>query len=141
MSIILDNYRVPPHGHVDLKINLSFEIKVTAEEARHKVQRWLSENVSHLLGAEQPALAVSDRAIWRVPAWIGFPSLGRVGVVGTVEVDVETGEMKNLSESRQEIERHLEELRPHLPTAKQVVRELPVDYMANLNPPPALLSR
>ena len=49
--------------------------------------------------------------------------------------------MKNLSESRQEIERHLEELRPHLPTAKQVVRELPVDYMANLNPPPALLSR
>lgn len=141
MSIILDNYRVPQQGHVDLNINLSFEIKITAEEARHKVQRWLSENISHLLGAEQPSLAVGDQAIWRVPAWIGFPSLGRVGVVGTVEVDVETGELKNLSECRQEIERHLEELRPHLPTSKQVVRELPADYLTNLNPLPALLSR
>ena len=141
MSIILDNYRVPQQGHVDLTINLSFEIKTTAEEARQKVQRWLAENISHLLGAEQPSLAVGDHTVWRVPAWVGFPSLGRVGVVGAVEVDVETGEMKNLSECRQEIERHLEELRLHLPTHKPVVRELPVDYIANLNPPPALLSR
>lgn len=141
MSIILDNYNVPNQGHVDLKVNVSFEIKVTAEEARRKVNRWLSEEISYLIDAEQPTLAVSDLAVWRVPAWIGLPSLGRVGVIGNVEVDVETGEMKNLPQCRQDIERRLEELRPHLPTAKSVIRELPADYLTNLNPPPALLAR
>lgn len=117
MTIILDNYAVPEKGPV--KVNLSFEIKVTAEEARRKVNRWLLNEVSYMIGAEPPTLVVAARTVWRVPAWIGFPSVGRVGTIGTVDVDVETGEMIDPPGCKVEIERYLEkEVKPRLPPYK-----------------------
>ena len=135
MTIILDNYILPEKGPVT--VTVSFEIKVTAEEARHIANRWLLNEVSYLLGADPPTLVVGERAVWRVPAWIGFPSTGRVGVVGTVDVDVETGELLNPLERKAAIERYLEEeVKPRLPKDRQPVRELPPEYLTRLESPP-----
>jgi hypothetical protein len=54
-------------------------------------------------------------------------------------VDVETGEMRGLGERRAEIERYLDELKPHLPVRIHVARELPGEYLARLNQAPGLL--
>jgi hypothetical protein len=139
MTILLDPYTIPEKGEVELKIDRSFEIKVTAEEARHKVRWWLRDEVSMLIDADPPTLVIGEQVAWRVPAWIGFPHTGRAGVVGTVDVDVNTGAMNNTPECKAEIERQAEEVaarqppyqpkgpvpekyRPkHIPSAPQIV--------------------
>jgi len=94
----------------------SFEIEVTAEQARRQVNRWLLNEVSYLIGAESPTLVVGEQAVvWRVPAAISFPHTGRVGVVGLVDVDVTTGSMNNTSHCKVEIERQARELAVHQP--------------------------
>jgi hypothetical protein len=134
MTIILDNYTLPEKGPVTVAV--SFEIKVTAEEARHIVNRWLLNEVSYLLGADPPTLVVGEQVVWRVPAWIGFPSTGRVGVIGTVDVDVKTGELLNPLERKAAIERYLEEeVKPQLSKDRQPVSKLPPEYLARLDPP------
>ncbi len=137
MTILFDAYTIPEKGRVELKIDRSFEIKITAEEARRKVNRWLLNEVSYLIGADAPTLVVGEQGVvWRVPAWIGFPHTGRAGVVGMVDVDVETGEMENLTICKLEIEQNLEKLRPNLPPYKPRPSEEGLTYLAK-NVPPA----
>ena len=129
MTIILDPYAIPEQGPVELKVNRSFEIKVTAEEARRQVNRWLLGEVSYLIAADPPTLVVGEQVVWRVPAWIGFPGVGRAGVVGLVEVDVETGEMNNTPECKAEIERCAKAIAAHLPPYRPR-QEVPSEYLA-----------
>jgi hypothetical protein len=119
MALLLDPYTIPEQGNVELTISRSFKINVTAAEARCRVNRWLFNEVSCLIGADPPDLVVGERVVWRTPAWIGFPHTGRAGIVGMVEVDVTTGAMNNTLELKAEIERRAEELAarqpPYLP--------------------------
>ena len=131
MTIILDNYVIPEKGKVELKA--SFEIKVTSEEARRKVNRWLLEFVSTQMGGESPTLIVGERVVWRVPAYISFPHTGRAGVAGYVDVDVETGEMNNTPERQAEIEKFAAEIAKQQPPFK--LREASVEYLAKNIPP------
>ncbi|MEW5958116.1 MAG: hypothetical protein AB1801_10355, partial [Chloroflexota bacterium] len=108
MSIVLEPYAIPEKGKVELNVKRSFEIKVTAAEARRQVRWWLREEVSMLIDADPPTLVVGDRVVWRVPAWIGFPHTGRAGMVGAVDVDVTTGTMNNTPECKADIERQAE---------------------------------
>ncbi len=135
MTLILENITLPERGRVE--VNLSFEIKVTAEEAQRKVTRWLRDDVSMLIYGEKPNLVMGQRPLWRVPAVIAFPSTGPAGNVGTVDVDAETGEISNMPERKTEIEKRAEEIAKNLPPFK--VKELPSDYIAKLDPPPSLL--
>ncbi len=136
MAIILENLSLPEKGLVEVKVNVSFEIKVTAEEARRKVNRWLIDNVSLQMGGDPPTLVVGQRAVWRVPTYITFPHTGRFGVVGAVEVDVETGELLNLMESKTEIIRRLEEeVKPRLPPYQPGARHVPPEYLAPMPSP------
>ena len=138
MEFIIENYALPESGQVEIKIDRAFEIKVTAAQAQRKVDRWLLEFVSVIMGADPPTLVVGERAVWRVPAHISFPNVGHAGVVGTVEVDVETGDMLDNTEEKAEqfhkcgadIESGLPPYQPHA---------LPPEYLEHLaqqNPPP-----
>jgi hypothetical protein len=128
MTILLDPYVIPKKGKVKLKVERSFEIKVTAEEAQRQVNRWLLNEVSYLIGADPPTLVVGEQVVWRVPAWIGFPHTGRVGVVGMVDVDVTTGVMNNMPECKAEIERRAEELAARQPPY-QPKGEVPEEFL------------
>ena len=139
MTIILDNYTLPEKGPIEIKVNLAIDIKVTAEEARRKVNRWLIEYVSIQMGADPPTLVVGKRAVWRVPTYITFPHTGRMGVVGAVDVDVETGEMNDLAGCKAEIERRLEEdIKPRLPPYQPGTRHVPPEYLAKTPAAPEL---
>ncbi|HLF01541.1 MAG TPA: hypothetical protein VI547_06165 [Anaerolineales bacterium] len=129
MTIILANYPLPEKGRVEININLSFEIKVTAEQAQRRVSRWLMEFVSTQMGAEQPTLVIDgERALWRVPAYIGFPHVGHAGIVGMIDVDVRTGEVHNTPEAQAEIEKRATEIARRQPPFK--VQEAPAEYLA-----------
>jgi hypothetical protein len=115
MAIIIDPFTIPEKGQVELKVQRSFEIKVTAEEARRQANRWLHDNVTMLIGAERPTLVVGEQVVWRVPAVFRAPDLGRVGVVGIIEVEVNSGVMTLPSDLGPELERKAEELAERLP--------------------------
>ncbi|MCX6048253.1 MAG: hypothetical protein NT075_24390 [Chloroflexi bacterium] len=112
-----------------MKINRSFEIKVTAEEARRKVNLWLMNEVSSLIGAEAPTLVIGEQVVWRVPAWIGFPHTGRADTVGTIDVDVQTGVMDNTPERQVEIERCAQAVAARMPRY-QPRQAMPNQYLA-----------
>jgi hypothetical protein len=134
MTILLEPYIIPEKGKVELKVERSFEIKVTAEEAQRQVNRWLLNEVSYLIGADPPTLVVGEQVVWRVPAWIGFPHTGRAGVVGMVDVDVTTGAMNNTPECKAEIERRAEELAARQPPY-QSKSEVPEVFLPKHIPP------
>jgi hypothetical protein len=115
MTIVLEPYLVPQKGKVQLKIDRSFEIKITADEARRQVSRWLHDNVAMLIGAEAPTLVVGEQIVWRVPAVFCTPDLGRVGVVGAVDVDVNSGVMTIPTDLGPALEHKAEELAERLP--------------------------
>jgi hypothetical protein len=130
MTIILEPYTIPEKGKVELQISRSFEIKVTADEARRQVNRWLLNEVSYLIGAEPPTLVVGEhQVVWRVPAAISFPHTGRAGVVGTVEVDITTGAMNNSPECKAEIERRAKALAARQPPYRSK-GNVPEEYLA-----------
>jgi hypothetical protein len=88
VTIILDRYTIPEQGAFE--IHAAVQISVTAVQARRLANRFLMDEVSHLLVAAAPDLVVGDQTRWRVPVWIGFPGHGR-HAVGVLEVDVQTG--------------------------------------------------
>jgi hypothetical protein len=135
MAIVLDPYTIPEKGQVELKVNRSFEIKVTAEEARRQINRWLMNEVNLLISADLPTLVVGDQVVWRAMAWISFPHTGRAGMVGAVEVNVTTGAMNNTPELKAEIERRAEEVANRQPPYRPKDK-VPEQYLAK-NVPPA----
>lgn len=130
MTILLDHYTLPERGLVKLIINQDFEIKITAEEARRQVDRWLFDQVSYMMTAEPPTLVLGERIVWRVPAVLTAPQVGRVGLVGTVDVDVQTGQMANTLELITALQQAGIALGNRLPPY-QPGRQLPSDYWAN----------
>jgi hypothetical protein len=135
MTIILDPYTLPAKGKVEVKLERSFEIKISAEEARRQVNHWLHHEVSYLIGAESPTLVIGEQAVvWRVPARLAFPDTGRVGTVGAVEVDVTSGAMNNTPVCKADIERCAEALAAKLPPY-QPKTEVPAAFLPKHIPP------
>jgi hypothetical protein len=66
------------------------------------VDGWLLDDVSTMIGAGEPLLVVDGtRTVWRVPAIFTVPHLGEVGVAGTVDIDVQNGEIENADECKE----------------------------------------
>jgi hypothetical protein len=53
---------------------------------------------------------MKTRLLWRVPVILALPTPGRLGQVGTVEVDVQTGQVLADDTTWQEISDHAEQL-------------------------------
>ncbi|MEZ4868092.1 MAG: hypothetical protein R3C14_42580 [Caldilineaceae bacterium] len=116
MAILLEDVMIPERGLLEIDIKQSIEIKVTAEEARRKVNRWLLEYVSYMMHADPPTLVVDGgRAVWRVPAILTNSRVGDVGVAGVVNVDVHSGQMDNTAVRSEQITRCALEMVKDLP--------------------------
>lgn len=70
-------------------------LPISALVARQKVNVLMLEQVSNLLLADEPKLVhlPDGKWVWRVPIDLTFPSQGRVGRVGEVEVDAQHGQV------------------------------------------------
>jgi hypothetical protein len=88
------------------------EPPISAFIARQKVNVLMLEQVSHLLLADEPELIMpADRRwVWRVPIDLTYPSLGRVGRVGEIEVDAQHGEMRYTEALLNQIRAQLQQL-------------------------------
>lgn len=139
MTILLEPFTLPERGPVTIQLNQTFEIKVTAEEARRKVHLWLLDEVSCQMGAEPPVLVVGERAVWRVSTHLSAPHIGLVGTVGMVDIDVQTGEMANSSDCKAAIKRRARELAAKLPPY-QPLQSVSDQYIPQHIPPAPVLT-
>ncbi len=141
MAIILNNYVIPEKGPVNIDFRQSFEIKCTAVQAKRTVNNWLLNEISYLIGADMPTLVLHQRPTWRVPIWLTLPGTKHKEIIGTVDVDVETGQIIDPANSKAQLERYLHQNNAPIPAGETVIRELPPDYIANLSPPPQIINQ
>ncbi len=83
--------KLPTSGQVAINIQVTAAINVSAFSAQQKVTRLAASHVSTHMHAGQPKLVVHDRVVWRVPVIFSMAPHGDRGVVGEIDVDVETG--------------------------------------------------
>jgi hypothetical protein len=125
MQIILEPYIIPERG--TFQIQETITIQISAEEARRQVDHWLLHEVNSQMSAGQPALVVGEQSVWRVPIARNVPHIGRVGIVGIVEVDVLSGEMDISSQRKRELIQRAEQLASELPPYQP--GETPVEFL------------
>ncbi|MBI4769999.1 MAG: hypothetical protein HY784_06185 [Chloroflexi bacterium] len=115
--IILERYPIPDVGQLRLSLDVSAEIKVPAAEARRRVTAFLLNNVSYLaVGDRRPDLVIGERILWRVAINHTLPGFGTPGRIGTIDVDVETGEIQPVSpEQLEAMKRRAAALAIHYP--------------------------
>ena len=135
MTIILDQYTIPEKG--SFEIRQTVDITFTAKQAQRKVDTWLLNEVSMMMGAEAPTLVVGARTVWRVPCRFTAPHVGRVGTVGEIDVDAKTGELYDSLAKKESIIDCAKKLAEKLPPFK--IREVPLQYLANNVPSAPLL--
>lgn len=94
MSITLEAVDLPESGLFELNVNQIVDLKISADIARRRVTRYVGDYIGDLLYAEKPTLVLqTKRAVWRVPVVLATGKSGRLGQVGALDVDVETGEL------------------------------------------------
>lgn len=98
--------------HVDIHIRA--DLNVSAYVARRQVTGYLIDNVSNHLSGESPDPVIdSERLLWRVPVVLYLTSWGRVGQVGTIDVDAQTGQLQITPSLINEIEQRACQLAAH----------------------------
>ncbi len=93
-TLMIETVKPPDKGEFRLELNLAADIRVSAEAARKSVSAFVGREIGDLLHGDQPNLVWGAEGVyWRVPVVLSSRSLGRIGVVGAVDVDVESGEL------------------------------------------------
>lgn len=83
-----------PTAQVDIHVHVSAQLNITPFVARQKVGGLLLSQVGTGVAADAPALiATSERLVWRVPVFLALPGLGRLGDLGQIDVDAQTGQV------------------------------------------------
>ena len=93
MSLEMEEITLPPQAEVKIELSLTAQVNITDVTAQRKVSKLLLDDVGNLLYGERPSLVVGRRLLWRVPVWLGLPTIGPVGQAGTLDVDAQTGEI------------------------------------------------
>lgn len=98
MTLMIETVSPPDRGPFLLELQLTADIQVAADTARKRVSAFVGQEIGDLLHGDRPDLVWQSSGVyWRVPVVLSSRSFGRIGVVGAVDVNVETGEL-NLSD-------------------------------------------
>lgn len=84
---------IPADAQIKIELSVTAQVQVTHVSAQRAVSRFLLDQVGNLMYGEQPSLVVGERLLWRVPVWVGSPSRGPLGQIGSVDVDAQSGEI------------------------------------------------
>lgn len=108
MDAVLE--QIPRSGQIQLTIQVLAQFNYSAQAAQRRIGRFVADEIGYLLRSDAPALVVSERLAWRVPVILALPDSGPLGEVGTLDVDVETGQIAATPEQIAAITRRAEDL-------------------------------
>lgn len=100
----------PKSGQLMVNIQLSATVNVTAFSAQQKVTGFVTDEISTNLHGGEPVLVMGERICWRVPVILSLPPTGDRGEVGSIDVDIDTGQLFVSPNLIQEIENRAEYL-------------------------------
>ncbi|MEM7531210.1 MAG: hypothetical protein AAF639_03460 [Chloroflexota bacterium] len=123
--------------------------KVTQEAVQRYVSEWLFLEVSYMMAADIPSLDVVDgQQIWRVPAVLTAPHVGRVGHLGDILVNGEDGEILDteqiaqaLIDEAEKLESHIPDYKPRTETPSQHVVGSPSQSIVPMGDPLEIIAR
>lgn len=101
---------LPKTGRLEVDIKVTADVNISAYAARQKVNSLVLSEISYMMHATEPSLVLGDRICWRVPVILSLTSVGDVGEVGTIDVDVETGQIHISPQQIAEIEARAQDL-------------------------------
>ncbi len=116
MKVELDSV-TPESSDLAIDIRVSATVNVTAYSARQKVAGYVADEISTNIHAGEPTLYIGERICWRVPVILSMPPSGDRGEVGTIDVDVGTGQLLVTEALTAEIERRAEYLATRSPSS------------------------
>jgi hypothetical protein len=105
--------QIPQMGDITLTIQISAQFNYSAVVAKRMVSRFVADEISYLLRAQDPSLVAAERIVWRVPVVLAFPDRGIQGEAGTVDVDVENGRLLLTPEQIESIRNRALEIATH----------------------------
>jgi hypothetical protein len=98
-------------SQVDVTVHISAKLNVTRVAARRKINVFVLNKIGTGLGGDTPILVIdNDRLCWRVPVILALPPQGRLGQVGQIDVDAQTGEILADDQLIQDIADHAKRL-------------------------------
>lgn len=98
-------------AQVDITVHVSAKLNVTQITARRKVNVFVLNEIGTGLSGDTPALVIhNDRLCWRIPVILALSPKGRLGQVGQIDVDAQTGEILVDDQLIQDITDHAERL-------------------------------
>lgn len=83
----------PEEGTLTFDTHLRGELKVSPKQAQRRANSFLTMDVGLLMGADDPILVWGKRPVWRFTTNMYLPDSGKIGEVGTIEVDAVTGQV------------------------------------------------
>ena len=90
MAVTLETITPPQSGPLNIEIKLSANIQITPETARRRVGVFVGNEIADLLHGDIPDLVLrEDGVYWRVPVMLSSRSMGWIGQVGAIDVDVD----------------------------------------------------
>ena len=93
MAVILEQ-RELPRGQVQVDIRIEADLNVSAFVARQTVTGYVLDHVSDHMAGDEPSLVIDgERFLWRVPIYLAVLPKGRLGQVGTIDVDAQNGQL------------------------------------------------
>lgn len=96
--------KLPPNqGRLSVHVEVAADLNVSAFVARRKVTGIVADEISTQMHGTEPTLVVGERICWRVPICLSLPPTGDLGEVGSIDVDVETGQLEITEALIQEI--------------------------------------
>lgn len=110
MAIMLETISLPKQGLLNLELKISVNIQIMADKAQKLVGVFAGNNIADLRHGDLPDLVMREEGFyWRVPVILSSQSIGRIGCVGSIDVNVETGELlvnnKIITEIKQNAQR------------------------------------
>lgn len=81
-------------------VNGSFDCEVAVSPiiATRRANAYLAMNVTMMTLPGTPALVLGKKPVWRFDVHFNYPHLGKIGVLGKIEVDAQTGQVIELTE-------------------------------------------
>jgi hypothetical protein len=84
---------LPKSGKIGVTIQVTADMNISAFAARQKVNGFVCDRVSYLMGGGEPVLVMADDLFWRVPIIFTLPGRGALGEVGYVDVNIANGQL------------------------------------------------
>jgi len=95
MPVQIETPTSPTHDNESVNVHIT-NIQITPDRARQLVGIHMGNTIGDLVAGDTPSELViaASRAYWRVPVFLFGGLRGRIGQIGYVDVDSETGDLK-----------------------------------------------